>query len=257
VHLPLSFADDVSADDALCHLRAGDARGLLSGYLGDPGFYPELHAAAAAKGVRLLNAPDESQRAMEFDRFYPLIAELTAPSRVVAAEADLEPAAALGFPLFIKGAVKSAKEHGLAACTVTDRDGLRRAFHAARRRDRTARGKLIARVMLPLRYSGEQVNGFPVAREYRMLLYAGRPLGCGYYWDGADPFGALTAAEGAEVLDLALEAARRVGCPLVAVDVGQLDDGSWRVIEVGDPQYSGIAHVSHHQFLTELRAALG
>jgi hypothetical protein len=42
---------------------------------------------------------------------------------------------------------------------------------------------------------------------------------------------------------------------LAAVDVRQLEDDSWRVIELGDPQFSGIGHMPHHAFWHALSAA--
>jgi hypothetical protein len=51
------------------------------------------------------------QIAMEFDRFYPLLGELTSKSRTVTLPEQVASAAhELGFPLFVKGAVKSNKE---------------------------------------------------------------------------------------------------------------------------------------------------
>jgi hypothetical protein len=45
------------------------------------------------------------------------------------------------------------------------------------------------------------------------------------------------------MVDLAREAARRLEVPYVAVDVGQLEGGSWIVIETGDPQFSGVSTI--------------
>jgi carbamoylphosphate synthase large subunit len=54
---------------------------------------------------------------MEFDRFYPLLGELTPKSRTVTLPERVASAARkLGFPLFVKGAVKSNKEQGWRAC---------------------------------------------------------------------------------------------------------------------------------------------
>jgi hypothetical protein len=43
---------------------------------------------------------------------------------------------------------------------------------------------------------------------------------------------------------LAIEAARRVGTPFIAVDVGQLENGDWIVIEISDGQFAGLSHVT-------------
>jgi hypothetical protein len=40
------------------------------------------------------------------------------------------------------------------------------------------------------------------------------------------------------------------------VDVGQQEDGRWTVIEVGDPQFAGVGHISVSTLYQNLRAAL-
>lgn len=231
--------------------------GMFSGSLGAAGCYSALCEAAHERGIALVNTPEESERAMDLGAWYPRVEELTARSVVVCEEADLDRAAReLGWPVFVKGAVKSAKEAGWEACLARDADELRRHWLGARHDALRARGVLVARELLPLRRSGEYVKGFPVAREYRVLLFGQHPLGLGFYWDGSDPWGRLDGHELAAVEEQARAAARLVGCPLLAVDLGQLEDGSWRVIEVGDPQYSDMAHVPHPAFWSNLLARL-
>ena len=92
-----------------------------------------------------------------------------------------------------------------------------------------------------LRYVRSSPEGFPFGREYRVFIYKQRILGYGYYWEGDDPLKPLTAAEENAVLGLAIEAAGRVGTPYIAVDIGQVEDGRWIVIETGDAQFSGVS----------------
>jgi hypothetical protein len=68
-------------------------------------------------------------------------------------------------------------------------------------------------------------------------------LGHGYYWEGEDPLKVLAPDEEHSVLSLATEAARRVGTPYIAVDIGQTEGGDWIVIETGDGQFSGVSQV--------------
>ena len=66
-------------------------------------------------------------------------------------------------------------------------------------------------------------------------------MGFGYYWEGDDPLKLLMPSEEEAVLRLATEAAAQVGTPYIAVDVGQVEDGRWIVIETGDAQFSGLS----------------
>ena len=56
---------------------------------------------------------------------------------------------------------------------------------------------------------------------------------------------------------LAARAAGTLEARLLAVDVGQLEDGSWRIVEVGDAQFTGLAHIPPHLYWTELKERLG
>ena len=51
--------------------------GHWAGYIPANERYEAIYRAAAAKGVHLVNTPTQYQTAMEFDRFYPLLGELT------------------------------------------------------------------------------------------------------------------------------------------------------------------------------------
>jgi hypothetical protein len=68
-------------------------------------------------------------------------------------------------------------------------------------------------------------------------------LGYGYYGEGDDPLKPLAPEEQSAILALAREVARRVGVPYLTVDIGQLEDGQWIVIEVGDAQFSGVSQI--------------
>jgi hypothetical protein len=210
------------------------------------GAYVALAYSARRHGLRLLNTTAQTRRAMELDRWYPKIKDLTAESVIISDARDLPAAQAIGFPLFVKGLIKSNKELGLDACLARDQSELRSFLLAA------DGNRIAARRLLELRPTGEDRLGFPVSREYRVYLYRGTLLGLGYYWGGKDPFG-LARSERAELIALAQEAQARLDVPLLAVDVGQLASGPWRVIEVGDPQFSGLAHMPRPTFWTRLR----
>lgn len=256
IHIPLDW-DEFSPEDVLFG-RSFTGPGLFVGYINDNAYYERLYAAAAEAGLNLLNGPDVSARAMEFEQFYPLIADITPRSRIVEAATPLEDVVSeLGWPIFVKGGIKSDKENGWKACVVESLEELELRRQWFSKRPITARGKMVARQVAPLRRSGAIVGGFPEAREYRVFLYDGGVLGLGYYWGSTDPFGDLSEADLAEVHRLSMLAAGRIGCPLMAVDVGQIEDGSWIVIETGDLQYSGVSQMPHLVFWNELMCRLG
>lgn len=227
------------------------------GRIPSPGWYARVHACALERGPRLVNSPDEHRRILEFDHAYPRLQGLTPRSVVVE---DVRGVAAaieqLGLPLFIKGTLLSRKFYGWKAC-VADTPGEAEALVGRLLRvSQLSRGRAVLRQLVPLRRTEQVLEGFPTSREYRLFLLRGQVVGLGYYWPFEDPFGALTGGDEAAVLDLAREAARRLEAPYVSVDVGQLQNGQWLVIESGDPQFSGVGHISMATLYRKLREQL-
>src|SRR6185369_5961420 len=112
-----------TAENALAYVPAFDERlpGVWVGYIPSYERYEAIYQAALNHNVQLVNSPLEYRRAMEFDQFYPLLAELTPKSLIVEDVAQIaEVERELGYPVFVKGAVKSDKEAGWKAVVATN-----------------------------------------------------------------------------------------------------------------------------------------
>src|SRR5690242_20166826 len=83
LYLPRS-SDDNTVEDALAYSTHFDPQvpGIWVGYTPSFERYASVYSAGLAMGIRLLNTPEQHRRAMEFDQFYPLLADLT-PESVV------------------------------------------------------------------------------------------------------------------------------------------------------------------------------
>jgi hypothetical protein len=245
-HIPADFAQCGDAEGALWHVPrvVGRKYAIWIGYIPTLERYSQIYAAALAKGIQLLNTPVQHRIAEEFDHAYPLLGELT-PASITIRDLDECAAAAetLGFPIFVKGAVQSRKARGWKACVAETTDELNRLARALLDLPNRSRGRVVLRRLVSLRHSRCSAEGFPFGREYRLFVHRGDVLSMGYYWEGDDPLKQLTSGEEASVRELALEAAGRLGAPYVAIDVGQLDDGTWVVIEAGDAQFSGLSQI--------------
>jgi hypothetical protein len=62
---------------------------VVCGYVPAPGEYKELHDAAAAFGVELVNSPSASEQATDFAKWYPLLEDMTPRSVILRDEADV------------------------------------------------------------------------------------------------------------------------------------------------------------------------
>jgi ATP-grasp domain, R2K clade family 3 len=253
--IPLDFDQCETAENALAYLPVFDAPvvGIWAGYIPSVERYTAIHDAAATKGVYLINTPSQYQTAMEFDKFYGLLGELTPDSVIVSNLDDLQTIEAhLQFPMFVRGAVKSNKDQGWAACVARDRDELVAIAKGLLARERRSRGKIVARRLVKFRTVATDKQSFPISREYRAFVHRGVVLAYGFYWDEYQDSIALTPADEGTIRTLSIEAARRVGAPFVAVDVGQLENGDWIVIEMSDGQFAGLSQVAVFELWSKL-----
>lgn len=242
--IPSDFEECLTAENALAYVPQfdQDVLAVWVGFIPTYERYNAVYQAAIRRNIYLVNTPDQYRRAMEFDQFYPLLGDLTPRSMVIdgAEQLDLVERE-LGYPVFIKGAVKSDKEIGWNAVVAYDESELRSIVERILHQQERSRGKAIVRKLVQLNVLDKAPNGFPVAREYRVFLYKSEVLARGFYWDIEPP--PLTLQEDAEILHLARTAAHLIDTPYLAVDIAQLSTGEWIVIEVGDAQFCGLSHV--------------
>ena len=245
-YIPQDFSVCETAAHALDHVphQTQPTLGIWIGYIPQPDRYTAIYQAALDKNIHLLNTPAQHLIAQEFDQAYPRLAGLTPASFVITDISHCQEAVAtLGLPLFVKGTVQSDKAKGWKACVAHTLEELQQLTQQLLGLEARSRGRVIARQLVKLRHSRTSAQGFPLGREYRVFLYQQTILGWGYYWEGDDPFKALTTDEKQTVLQLALTASDRLGVPYLAVDIGQQEDGQWLIIEVGDAQFSGISQI--------------
>jgi len=235
-----------SAADALSYVpvQAEETSGVWIGYIPTVEWYAAIYAEALRKRIRLLNTPEEHLDAQEFDRAYARLQDLT-PSSVIVTRPEecLQAVAQLGLPVFVKGAIQSRKARGWKACVAETQEELERLCAQLLELDVRSRGRVVVRQLVKLRYHRASAQGFPFGREYRVFLHRQEILGFGYYWEGDDPLKPLLPHEQTVVLATAKEAARRVGSPFLAVDIGQTEANNWIVIETGDAQFSGVSQI--------------
>ena len=82
----------------------------------------------------------------------------------------------------------------------------------------------------------------PPSFEFRTFWWHKQLVGAGPYWSQAARY-AWTEREREECLVIARQAAERIDCPFLVVDMAQTMDGEWIVIECNDGQESGFAGV--------------
>ncbi len=258
--IPVDFARCGTAENAVAHIPTHPSKtpAIWLGYIPTQERYEAIHTALLQKGMHLLNTPEEHLIVQEFDRAYPRLLGLT-PTSVAVTHIDqvAQAVEALGVPLFVKGAIQSRKVKGWKACVAdTRQEAERLTQELLEQLPEYSRGRVLLRQLVKLRCDNIASNGFPLGREFRVLIYRQRVISYGYYWEVDDFQRWLSTPEEEEMFAIALEATRQLAVPFVAVDMGQLEDGSWTVIETGDPQFSGLTQMPLIQLWHELEQAV-
>jgi hypothetical protein len=245
-HIPKDFSQCENAENALWHIpvQSGRTQAVWIGFIPSAERYEAIYTELQRKHIRLMNTPQEHLIAQEFDKAYPMLAGITPESVVLTNPDDYQRAIEkLAFPVFVKGAVRSRKEAGLKACVANSKLELQLLVKQFFDAEYRSRGRVIVREFVKLKYHRTSEEGFPLGREYRVFLYKERVLGFGYYWEGQDLYRNLSSDEEKQVLNLARQAAKQLGVPFLAIDVGQTEDGQWIIIEANDAQFAGTSQI--------------
>lgn len=256
--IPPNFSLCETAENALFHVprQKSLTPTVWLGFIPDFDRYCAIYHAAKKKNLVLLNSPAQHQNAMEFDRFYPFLEDLTPRSVTVSSvEAALQTAPNIGFPIFVKGAIQGRKSRGWRACVAQNEAELRLRVGEILELENRSRGRAVLREVVALRHVRTH-GDFPLGREFRVVLFEEIIVGLGYYWQGEDDLSKLNWEEKNAVENLAREAAGLLKIPYLAVDVGQLENGNWIVIEVGDAQFCGLSQIAPIELWHRLKMAL-
>lgn len=226
-------------------LERGDFEwGFLCGDIPSPERYARIHDEARAANVTLLNDLNQHLDAVELHRTVARLEGLTARTAVIENADQLSRALTdITPPVFLKSTIHSRKWFGWKACVAENATQAAELTKTLFTQKSASRDRVLVRELLPLRRTGSEYEGFPIAREYRLFVLDADVVGMGFYWPFGDPFGLPTEREERELRQLAHEVARRTRVPWLCVDLGQLENGEWRVIETGDPCCSGLATV--------------
>lgn len=259
-YIPHQDARCGSADEALAHIppQPEPTPAVWLGYIPSPEYYTEIYNAAQRRGLQLLNTPEEHQAVQEFDRAYPHLQGLT-PESMVLTDAACTPAIpeTWGFPVFVRGAIQSRKSRGWKACVAHNAEELQYLAKALLTELYPwSRGRVIVRRLVPLRHTRTAADGFPLGREFRVLLYRQQPLSYGYIWEGDDPDKFMSVEDEEAMLACAIAAAQRLPAPFIALDLAQRTDNTWTVIETADPQFTALTHLPLIQAWQQLMQAV-
>ena len=232
---------------------------IYRGWMLRPPTYQQLYDALQARGVLLINTPEDYRHCHYLPESYPVIAGHT-PMTVylpLAEALDMarvkEVLAPFGDqPLIVKDYVKSRKHEWHEACYIPSAADLGAVERVVRRflelqGDDVEEG-LVFREYIAFRPLGQHPkSGMPLTKEFRLFFLDGELLYATEHWEEA------IYDEGFPPLELFHDVARRVRSRFFTMDVAQRMDGRWMIVELGDAQVAGLPeHADLEQFYRAL-----
>lgn len=256
--------------ESLAHIRvdvppAGSLEtAVYRGWMLRPAQYRRLDEALRERGLSLVNTPEAYTHAHHLPASYEQVRDWTPRTvwtREVGPGAEdtwmrlLEPFG--DRPVLVKDFVKSRKHEWAEACFIpsaADREAVSRVarrFLALQGED-LEEGLVFREYEAFVPLAGHPRSGMPRVREFRTFVLDGRPVLEVPYWDDVDRVDAGPALEG--FADLF----RQVRSRFFTADLAQRrSDGSWRLVELGDAQVSGLPERADRQaFFATLKARL-
>ena len=206
-------------------------RAVYRGWMMKPEQYADFYAQLTQKGITLVTTPAEYERFHIFPNIYPDIIEDTARMRVFPGGEgiDVEKLKQEFDRFMIKDYVKSVK--GTSFPKYFDASVTQQEFDAQMEKFYNYRGDLytggicVKKYLKLKQYSGK-------TNEYRVFYING---------EAATISRNSGQSDDAPVLPLELvEKYRGLGSRYYTIDYAELEDGSWKILEAGDGQVSGL-----------------
>ena len=235
--------------------EAGEGPTLYRGWIIPSDHYALLETAMKVRGKPLLNNLHEYNFSYKFPLWYNHLKECTIPSIYFpGVDPDIEATIQQiqqekGRSLIIKDYIKSQKYYWHEACYIpdsTDTENLRKVINKFIYLQSPLVGGLVFKDYLEFKKLGKHDGSdFPLIQEFRAFVFNGEILQLDHMW--------LPDYQGEKPFQFLAEVCRKLkGRNLLSVDVGQLEDGSWKVIEIGDGGVSSVPNGKTEEFYKTL-----
>ena len=223
------------------------------GFVPELQYYQKVHHLLKKNSLNLIHSPSQFSKSEFFDQFYESIKEESIPSGIATdTQQAKQIAQQLGYPIFLKGTIQSLKKFGWENCVAKNEEELERIFDKLIIENSFSLGKIIVRKFIQLNYHEVGGNGIPKAHEYRFFILNKKLIDFSFYWNGENPFN-LNIQRLEQLKNLALKTAQKVDVPFISVDIGETKNKEWKVIEIGDGQFSDIRNIPPLKFWNSVK----
>ena len=218
----------------------------LRGWMLRPDQYTQLYDALQAKGLHLINTPAAYRHCHYLPESYPIIQTATPKSVWLPYDANVTMARVMAIltpfgdqPVILKDYVKSRKHEWHEACYIpaaSDRAVVERVVNRfiELQAEDLSEG-LVFREYVPFQPIGSHTKSdMPLTMEFRCFVLDGTVVATSAYWDE----GAYTAVK--PPAHLFADILSQVQSRFFTMDIAQLTDGMWMIVELGDAQVAGL-----------------
>jgi hypothetical protein len=231
---------------AVAQVPSGEQLALYRGWMLRPAQYASMHSELMARGVSLLNTPQQYRNCHYLPDSYPWIEGHTPDSVWLPLHGDIDfQAIALllkrfgNRPLVVKDYVKSQKHYWADACFIPTASNIVAVERVVRRflelQGEELNEGLVFREFLPLKIIGAHPKSkMPLAAEFRIFWLDATPVLSHRYW------GDLTTFDTSLPLDELQPIAACVPSRCFTMDIAFLENGGWTIVELGDGQVAGL-----------------
>lgn len=119
--------------------------------------------------------------------------------------------------------------------------------------------RIIYRRYTPLKTFETGLYGLPITNEWRFFFLGSKIIDYGYYWDNLGSEEAKNKARiTQEGINFAIHMAEYVQRynSFFVVDIAEMEDGRWVLVEINDAQMSGLSAINPVNFYTNLKKEL-
>lgn len=217
-------------------------------------FYQEQERDLEWSGSRLINNYAQHRYIADIGNWYPDLKDLTPETW----ERTFEIPESEEGPFILKGETNSKKHLFATHMFAKTRGDIGRVLGNLLDDSLIAQQKIYIRKFVPLVTYMKGINLLPVTKEYRFFVAYGQVVSGGFYWsshveDLKDLEVAIEPPECVprEFLDKVIQ---RIGhnANAITIDVAQLENGQWIVVELNDLQMSGLSENDPKKFYSEL-----
>lgn len=224
---------------------------IYRGWMMKPEMYRDFYNMLEAKGIILINTPEEYERYHMLPGWYEDFKDSTAES-VWENQGTLESALTMTKDLFgayiVKDYVKSRKHEWYDACFVSNinvkQNTEKIIGNFISRQGSDLVGGVVLRQFVKLKQNGfHEKSGMPLSEEYRIFVFAGRIQIMDDYWHEGEQVG-ISDEEKAWIESQV----GKLKSNFVTMDLARREDGSLIIMELGDGQVSGLQQIDVNDF---------